>query len=299
MKSKLSIILSFFIFSIAYAAGDIIANKNESPQHQHTFLVKTDLTKEQVETLLNLYHQSQNKSQVETTTLKHKNSGELKTELYANEVKPEKTQLKAKKEKTEVENSTETSSYKKKGKKEKSKKQEVPEIPESPETENATETTSLKKKDKKEKSKKQEVSKTPEVPEKQETENNTETVSLKKKGKKGKNNKKEASKAPGIPEVKEVENKTSLLANETSVEEDDDSETEIEGETESEIDTIILTKKNIPKQNDSKTFGFFFTILLTIAFVSLIIYATQPMKSQKHFRDNNNELNDYLLLKEN
>ena len=63
MKSKLSIILSLFIFSTTYAIGETIINKNENPQHQHTFLVKTDLTKEQVETLLNQYHQSQNKSQ--------------------------------------------------------------------------------------------------------------------------------------------------------------------------------------------------------------------------------------------
>lgn len=317
MKSKLSIILSLLIISAVYNAGETIVNKNENLQHQHTFLVKTDLTKEQVEILLNQYHQNLN--QVETTSLKHKNSTdrEGKAEFHVNEVKPEATQLRAKKEKKykeekeipeapeapEVGNSTETTSLKKKGKKEKSRKQEAPEVPEAPESpesskvENITETTSLKKKDKNEKNKNQEEApKSSETPESPEAENITETVSFKKKGKKEKNKKQET---PEVPEVKEIENKTNLLANGTSVEEEGDTETEIETESESEIDTIILTNKKISKQKGSKVFGYFFTILLTIAFVSLIIYATQPKKNKKYFNNNHYELTDYLLVKEN
>ena len=136
MKSKISIILLLFIISTVYTEGETIINKNDNPQHQHTFLVKTDLTKEQVETLLNQYHQRKNKNQVETTTLKHKNSteGEIKTELHTNEVKSETTQLKAKKEKKNKE------------------ERDVPKMQETleaPKFENTTETTSLKKKGKK------------------------------------------------------------------------------------------------------------------------------------------------------
>ena len=294
------IILSLFILSATHAANETA--------HQHTFLVKTDLTKEQVEALLIQHHQNKNKNQAETTNLhKKSNETEEKTQLLVNETIPETTQLKAKKDKhakknkeapevvevPEVENKTEaeTVSLKKKGKKE--KKQEVPEAPEVvevPEVENKTEaeTVSLKKKGKKEK--KQEVPEAPEVVEVPEVENKTETetVSLKKKGKKEKNKKQEV---PETPEVKEVENKTSLLANETSA--------EAKGEVETETEKVALVNKDIPKQSGNKVFGFIFTILLTIAFVSLIIYATQPKKSKRQFNQNNSELTDYLLVKEN
>ena len=312
MKSMILIILSLFILSAGHAANETV--QSNEPQ-QHTFLVKTDLTKEQVEALLNQHHQNKNKNKAETTNLHKKFNGtEEKTQLLANEVKPETTQLKAKKDKhekknkevpeapevPEVENKTEaeTVSLKKKGKKEKNKKQEVPEAPEAPEApevpevENKTEaeTVSLKKKGKKEKNKKQEAPEAPEVPEVPEVENKTEaeTVSLKKKGKKEKNKKQEA---PETPEVKEVENKTSLLANETSVEE--------VGEPKTETEKVTLVNKDIPKQSGNRVFGFIFTILLTIAFVSLIVYATQPKKYKRQFNDNHCELTDYLLVKEN
>ena len=228
MKSMILIILSLFILSATHAANETA--------HQHTFLVKTDLTKEQVEALLNQHHQ--NKNQAETTNF-HKKSNETEgiTHLLVNETKPETTQLKAKKDK-----------HMKKNK-------EAPEVPEVPEVENKTE---------------------------------TETVSLKKKGKKEKNKKQEIAE---IPEVKEVENKTNLLANETSVEE--------VGETETETEKITLVNKDISKQSGNKIFGFIFTILITIAFVSLIVYTTQPKKYKRQFNHNHSELTDYLLVKEN
>ena len=272
MKSMILIILSLFILSAGHAANETV--QSNEPQ-QHTFLVKTDLTKEQVEALLNQHHQNKNKNKAETTNLHKKFNGtEEKTQLLANEVKPETTQLKAKKDKHEKKN------------------KEVPEAPEVPEVENKTEaeTVSLKKKGKKEKNKKQEAPEAPEAPEVPEVENKTEaeTVSLKKKGKKEKNKKQEA---PETPEVKEVENKTSLLANETSVEE--------VGEPKTETEKVTLVNKDIPKQSGNRVFGFIFTILLTIAFVSLIVYATQPKKYKRQFNNNHCELTDYLLVKEN
>ena len=67
MKSMILIILSLFILSASHAANETA--------HQHTFLVKTDLTKEQVEALLIQHHQNKNKNQAETTNL-HKKSNE-------------------------------------------------------------------------------------------------------------------------------------------------------------------------------------------------------------------------------
>ena len=108
---------------------------------------------------------------------------------------------------------------------------------------------------------------------------------MKKKGKKEKNKKQE------VPEAPEVENKTNLLGNETSVKE--------VGETETETEKVTLVNKDITKQSGNKIFGFIFTILLTIAFVSLIVYATQPKKYKRQFNHNHSELTDYLLVKEN
>ena len=267
MKSMILIILSLFILSATHAANETA--------HQHTFLVKTDLTKEQVEALLIQHHQNKNKNQAETTNLhKKSNETEEKTQLLVNETIPETTQLKAKKDKHAKKN------------------KEAPEVVEVPEVENKTEaeTVSLKKKGKKEKNKNQEVPEALEVVEVPEVENKTEaeTVSLKKKGKKEKNKKQEV---PETPEVKEVENKTSLLANETS--------TEAKGEVETETEKVALVNKDIPKQSGNKVFGFIFTILLTIAFVSLIVYATQPKKYKRQLNHNHSELTDYLLVKEN
>jgi hypothetical protein len=255
------IILSLFILSAAHASNETV--QPNDPQ-KHTFLVKTDLTKEQVEALLNQHHQNKNKNQAETTNLhKKSNQTEEKTQLFVNETKPETTQLKAKKDKNEKQN------------------KEAPEVAEVPEVENKTEaeTVNLKKKGKKEKNKKEEVPETPEVAEVPEVENKTEaeTVSLKKKGKKEKN-KKEA-----VPEALEVENKTNLLSN----------------ETETETEKVTLVNKDISKQSGNKIFGFIFTILITIAFVSLIVYTTQPKKYKRQFNHNHSELTDYLLVKEN
>ena len=265
MKSMILIILSLFILSATHAANETA--------HQHTFLVKTDLTKEQVEALLIQHHQNKNKNQAETTNLhKKSNETEEKTQLLVNETIPETTQLKAKKDKHAKKN------------------KEAPEVVEVPEVENKTEaeTVSLKKKGKKEK--KQEVPEALEVVEVPEVENKTEaeTVSLKKKGKKEKNKKQEV---PETPEVKEVENKTSLLANETSA--------EAKGEVETETEKVALVNKDISKQSGNKIFGFIFTILITIAFVSLIVYATQPKKYKRQLNHNHSELTDYLLVKEN
>ena len=68
---KYLIIISLCLLSL------INTQTQHSNNHNHTFLVKTDLTKEQIEQILNEYHRrNANKTQNtgETTALKHKNS---------------------------------------------------------------------------------------------------------------------------------------------------------------------------------------------------------------------------------
>ena len=84
-----------------------------------------------------------------------------------------------------------------------------------------------------------------------------------------------------------------MLVNGPSVEEAE--------EAENEADTIILVNKNndnTPKQSGSKILGFFSVIILTIAFVSLLVYTTQPNKKVKYYGTKFGELTDYLLIKE-
>ena len=307
---KSIILLELFLIVIA-------SNKVEAEQQnkQHTFLVKTDLTKEQVETLLTQYHQKNN-NQNETTSLKQKNLTDETTQLHLTEGedvhKENKTQLKVKKEK-----------HQKKNKKEKEPElnqtetvQEtqitpetlgVPEVSEASESPEVEKVNLKKKSGKKEKSKKPEVSEAqemhevPEKPEAPEMENKTlvqtEKVNLKKKS-----GKKEKSKNPEeseTPETSDNENKTQLLVNDTSVEE---LENETENENEIETDTIILTKKQKdqkPKQNGSTVLGLLSVILLCVTFISFFIYVTQPKKYSKLYKNSNNGLTDHLLVKDN
>ncbi len=69
MKSTILISLGLLVI--------ISTQAQHSNNHNHTFLVKTDLTKEQIEQILNEYHnrnRNQNQNSAETTALKHKNS---------------------------------------------------------------------------------------------------------------------------------------------------------------------------------------------------------------------------------
>ena len=99
-----------------------LINTHVSNETQHTFLVKTDLTKEQVETLLNQYHHKQGQNQTQTL-LKQQNSTTLKQENSTTLVKKEENQ-----DTTQL------------------KKQKEPKTPEAPEAQE-TETVNLKKKE--------------------------------------------------------------------------------------------------------------------------------------------------------
>ena len=286
MKSLTLIVSIILVLSISNIAAAPHNNTKENPQKQHTFLVKTDLTKEQVELLLNQYHQNKNQ---------HRNQGEI-TNLknQAPEV-PEPPEPPEAPEMPEVENENETEavSFKKKGnkKKEKNEKnevsegpktQEVSEVPEVPEVENKNETEKigLKKtgiEKEKEKIKRIGMPQTPDSSETTDGNNDrTITIHLKKKG----NDKKEKTEKTEKPQINESSEVT---------------------ENETEKDTVILVNKNNAKQSGSRIIEFISVIILTIAFVSFFIYVTQPKKTDKKNKNKNsfNELAYYLKVKGN
>ena len=285
MKSLTLIISIILVLSISNIAAAPHNNTKENPQKQHTFLVKTDLTKEQVELLLNQYHQNKNqhRNQGEITNLKHQ----------ASEV-PEPPEAPEAPEMLEVENENETKavSFKKKENKKKEtneasegpKTQEVSEVPEVPEIENKNETekiglkkTGIEKEKEKEKIKRIGMPQTPDSSETTDGNNDqTITINLKKKG----NDKKEKTEKTEKPQTNE-------------------SSEVIVGET--ETDTVILVSKNNAKQSGSIVIEFISVIILTIVFVSFFIYVTQPKKTDKKNKNKNsfNELAYYLKVKGN
>ena len=358
----------------------IINNQEQhSNSHAHTFLVKTDLTKEQIEQILNDYHQRNrngNPNQGETTSLKHKNStgyygggGYLGNEeplhkaIHKSETNqihntynsPETTQLlqgngskihqsKATHNQTNQVNATHNHTYQVNAThnhtyqvnathnhtnqvnatrnhsnqpiikdiyqpnqpqlnqtllnqtnqestiqlKKTNKKEKEVDATKEPEAE----TVNLKKKSKKENEPKvpevTEVTENPEMTETSEAEQTPE-VNLKKKNKNKEKN-------VEITEVTGNPKDNTLLINEPTAEEIEESQVD--------VDTVILMKKNKEdstnvQQSSSKIFGFFSCILLTIAFVSLFVYATQPRKGSKLYKKRFEELTDYHLIKEN
>ena len=312
MKS-LKLIVSIIVLSILNIEAAPHNNTKKNLEKQHAFLVKTDLTKEQVEFLLNQYHQnkSQHQNQGEITNLKHQSP-----EVPEASEEPEMTEV-------ENENETETISLKKKEnkKKEKNEKHETSEgnktqentnVPEFPEVEkNETEEIGLKKGGIEKEKEKEKVKRIgiQQSPDSSETTGGTYGQSITINFRKKENDKKEKTKKTEKPqthepsevtEVSEVENKTNLLVNETLDEESKEPENEAnETETEIEADTLILVNKNNTKQSGCRVLEFISAIILTIAFVSFFIYVTQPKKTDKKNRNSFNELSYYLKVKGN
>ena len=309
MKS-LKLIVCIIVLSISNIEAGPHNNTKKNPEKQHTFLVKTDLTKEQVEFLLNQYHQNKNQ---------HQNQGEITNLKHQSPEVPEAPETPEEPEMTEVvnENETETISLKKKGnkKKEKNGKPEASEssktqvntdVPEVPEVEKKNETEEIgskkggiEKEKEKEKVKRIGIQQNPDSSET--TGGNygqSITINFRKKG--NDKEKPQTHESSEVTEVSEVENKTNLLVNETSDEESKEPENETnETETEIEADTIILVNKNNTKQNGCRVLEFISAIILTIAFVSFFIYVTQPKKTDKKNRNSFNELSYYLKVKGN
>ena len=265
MKSV--IYLSFILISLA------MGNPNATHNSKHTFLLKTDLTKEQVENLLNEYHKNGNEALIQETTSLHQNEVETEhdhlnetTELKVKEQKEKKK--KEKKEQKEVpqeqEIPKETPEVPKPKEEEVPKASETAEVPEVPKAPEAPETPEAP-----------EAPEVPEAPEKAENEERKETTNLKKK----KNKKNEGH---------HNQNK-----NETKTNEAKEIENNVENKT-----VLIQNENNNIKQSNSPILGFFTVIFLTIAFVSFFVYITQPKRKIKN-HNNFKELTDYLLVKEN
>lgn len=267
---KTTILTLFTILALIYTHIP-----GEPGGHIHTFLVKTDLTKEQVQTLLNQYHQNQNQHpqqnlhQNTTTLVKNEETAQNTTHNH------QETQLHSQ---GNTIHNHQTTQLKEKNEKEAEVQEtpEVPEVSEAPEVEQ-NEQVNLKKKGKKEKVPEviEPVTlKTPEIPETPET--------------------------PVTPEseTSELTKQNNLLVNGNSIEEPETAE---DADTETENDTLILVNKNkeqITQQCSNKFLGFLSSILFTIVFIALLIYATQPKKKSKIYGRNLDELSDYLLIKE-
>lgn len=319
MKSIFCFVLSLFIFI------KIQAQKN------HIFLVKTDLTKEQIEQLLNENNQENrngNPIQGETTSLKHKNSTifleeetrlhqanheSQTTQLHQINHEPEVTQLlqgngtkihQAIRQRNQTHQSIQQHNQTHQAIQQRNQTHQV--IHQANQTYNHTQqniqqhirqanqtylhqmnqepTTQLKKKNKKEKeSEVKEVSEIPEISEQ------TEEINLKKKAHKN-------SKNIETAEVTEIPTENTLLENVPTTEEIEESEVD--------TDTIILMNKNKEEttnvqQCSNKIFGFFSVILLTAAFVSLLIYSTQPKKVSELYKKRYGKFTECLLVKEN
>ena len=279
--------MKYLIFFSLCISAFIMANPMQQTHNgQHTFLVKTDLTKEQVENLLNVYHRNHTAHTGETTTYLHQNETHL---FHPNEHQNETTELKVKKQKKikEPKNEQKQETNTKIPQELPEVKSEVVEIPEPQEAPEAPEAPEQP-----------EAPETPEAPEEPEVEN--ETTNLKKKSQKQKTQKnqhqhgiKETNATEPIETEIQPENKTELKK-----------KSETHGNTTELLstpcanETTNLMSKNETKvkQNNSLVYVVFSSLFALIVFVSLFVFITNP-KGQKKINETFRELTDYLLVK--
>ena len=242
MKSIIYIVLSLIALSLANP------NKTSSHSTQHTFLVKTELTKEQIEKLL--YEHHLNQTQLLEKTNLHQNENETQ-ENHNSQETSETTELKAKKQKKEKNQN--------KNKEQKVEQEMEKEIPE-PQEEQPTPQPPVQ----------EEIE-----PVEKEIENElNETTNL--KAKKGKKKKKENADANEVKELNETEVKEAMNETEALIEVGNSNNDCPEQKT-----TLIEKTENTPNnlnQCNSPIFNFICVAFLTIAFISFFIYATQPKK---------------------
>ena len=283
--------MKYLIFLSLCVSAFIMANPMQQQTHngQHTFLVKTDLTKEQVQNLLNEYHRNRNHTAHfgETTTL-HQNKTHL---FHPNEHQNDTTQLKVKKQKKnkEPKNEQKQETNTKIPQELPEVKSEVVEIPEPQEAPEAPEAPEQP-----------EAPETPEAPEEPEVEN--ETTNLKKKSQKQKTQKNQHQHQHGIKETNATEPIETEIQPENKTELKKKSETH--GNTTELLstpcanETTNLMSKNETKvkQNNSLVYVVFSSLFALIVFVSLFVFITNP-KGQKKINETFRELTDYLLVK--
>ena len=289
--------MKYFIFLSLCVTAFIMANPTQEIHNsQHTYLVKTDLTKEQVENLLNEYHRNHTAHTQETTAL-HQNKTSL---FHPNEHQNETTQLKVKKPKKNKEKKQEMNQemqqepQKVEPIKQTEVKNEVVEIPEPQEAPEAPEAPEQP-----------EAPEAPEVEQPETPEVENETTNLKKKNQNTQKSQHQHGKVDAtVPLEEEIppENTTQLKKkSETKPE----NKTQIMSEAPCVNETTNLMSKNEHtevKQNNSIVFGFFATLISAIAFIGLFVYITMYLanpKGRKKINEKFSELTDYLLVKDN
>ena len=233
MKAFFFLLFSSLLFINAHIS---VEEKNQTnSDNVHTFLVKTNLTQEEIELLLNQHQDEIQNIEQTKTNLKQKreksyneNEKDIKSDLeHSNNTKIEKDVIQPEKISLNIMNENKTNINE-------SDKFDTEDPPE-PDLEGEKETS--------------------EIPE-----SSTENSSI------GKNNLNLLVNKKNQNEIKE--NSNLIKANETI------------------------------SYNGITIFNCFSIILLTIIFISVMIFVTQPKKSAKFYKDTYTELTDYLLVKE-
>ena len=260
-----------------------MANPNQGTHNpQHTFLVKTDLTKEQIVNLLNEYHRNHTNHEQEMETGVHHENETI--ELKVKKEKKQKThnqQVQENKPESpkEVHGSPQHKTENKQVETpETAKKPETPERPEAPEQPEAPEA--------------------PESPENQEvTEEEKTNLKKKKKNKEQKReqNREQKREQTVVEEVNETPEKV-----EAEIETGTENKTEINNNcTEGKVNLMAHNGNDTVKQGkNSFIFNFFSIAFISFIFICLFVYATQP-KKRAVFNQSFTEFTDYLLVKDN
>lgn len=233
MKAFFFLLFSSLLFINAHTS---VEEKNQTnSDNVHTFLVKTNLTQEEIELLLNQHQNEIQNIEQTKTNLKQKrekshngNEKEIKSDLeHSNNKKIQKDVIQPEKISLNIMNGNKTNINE-------SDKFDTEDPPE-PDLEGEKETSEI-------------------------SETSTENSSI------GKNNLNLLVNKKNQNEIKENSN---------------------------------LIKANEPiSYNGITIFNCFSIILLTIIFISVMIFVTQPKKSAKFYKDTYTELTDYLLVKE-
>jgi hypothetical protein len=284
--------MKYLIFLSLCLTAFITANPTqETHNSQHTYLVKTDLTKEQVENLLNEYHRNHTTHAQETTTL-HQNKTGL---FHPNEHQNETTHLKVKKQKKNKQQNQEMNQEPPKEKpiEQPQVKNEVVEVPEPKEAPEAPEAPEQP-----------EAPEAPEVEQPETPEVKNETTNLKKKNQNTQKNQHQHGIKEAIAPLEEEIQKENTTELKQKSEEKPENKTELMSNAPCANETTNLMSKNEHievKQNNSLIFVIFASVFFAFAFICLFVYLTMYLpnpKARKKINEKFNELTDYLLVKD-
>ena len=254
--------MKFIIYIVLSLIALSLANPNETSSHnaKHIFLVKTELTKEQIEKLLYEHHLNQTQL-LEKTNLRQ-NENDTQGNHNSQEHQPETREFKKKQKKEKNQNKN------KEQKMEQEMAKEIPQIQDE-------QTTSQPPVQEEIEHVEQEVEK-----------ELNETTNLK-----DKKHKKEKTHSNEVKELNETEVKEAMNETEALIEVGNPNNNCPEQKT-TLIEKTENTQNNL-SQSNSPIFNFFCVVFLAIAFISFFIYATQPKKKVS----NNYYMNQRIKVK--